>query len=364
MKKYIGLLLFAHLATILYAQAQSTQQTAGGLLIEQPILTSPLNNEDHPDDVFWDDRFTRGGPNGPIFSMIADEEGGLYVGGGFSTVGNKISRLLAQWDGSSWSRVGEGIQLDPLGGDVPFISSLVIDGSGTLYAGGNNLADAFRGDDVVVKWDGNTWSSVGIGKGLEYALVRALATDKAGNLYVGGYITQEDASPHIVKWDGMSWSALGDGLNREPFALAVDGDDNVYAGGRFDSAGTVVTNNIAKWDGASWSSLGQGIEGRNVSELAIDANDNLYVGGLFDSAGGMIANNIAKWNGTSWSSLGDGLNDHVSALAINEEGELFAGGSFDSTGSIAVNHIAKWDGVSWSSLGEGLGWCSYRTGNR
>ena len=81
------------------------------------------------------------------------------------------------------------------------------------------------------------------------------------------------------------------------YALAFDGSGNLYAGGRFGTAGGVAANYIAKWDGSTWSALGTGVTGNysGVNALAFDGSGNLYVGGDFTTAGGKASTHLAKW---------------------------------------------------------------------
>jgi|GEM_PF-1785581 len=358
MKKYLGLLLFAHLSTILYAQPQSTQQTAGGILVEQtsPIPTSPFYNEDHPDDVFWDDRFTRGGPNGPIFSLIVNEEGRLYLGGGFSTVGNKISRLVAQWDGSSWSGLGEGVS-----GSV---AALVLGENDDLFVAGNFDSAGGLGAKNIAKWDGAEWSP--LAEGLN-GRTRALAFDGNGSLYAGGDIDSAGvlAVNNIAKWDGIAWSSLGEGIEGDPFenvyALAIDANDNLFVGGEFEMAGGNPAKNIAMWDGRSWSEVGGGLyddhTGGIVRALRFDDDGNLYAGGFFTKSGNKQVFHIAKWDGFQWVAVGSGFNTGVLSLETDENGDVYAGGQFDGVINPFrdnFNRIARWDGVDWFQLGSGL----------
>ena len=91
-----------------------------------------------------------------------------------------------------------------------------------------------------------------------------------------------------------------------------------------------------------------------VYALALDGDGNLYAGGSFHTAGRVSANHVAKWNGTAWSPLGSGTSDWVYALAVDDAGNVYAGGSFDSAGGVSANLIAKWDGAVWSPLGSGM----------
>ena len=108
---------------------------------------------------------------------------------------------------------------------------------GDLYAGG-----AFTQVDgiatCIAKWDGSSWSTVGSGIDVD---VYALAVSGDG-LYAGGAFPTPD---RIAKWNGRSWSALGSGLNNDVWALAVSGSD-LYAGGYFTTAGGKLSPSVAR----------------------------------------------------------------------------------------------------------------------
>jgi hypothetical protein len=183
----------------------------------------------------------------------------------------------------------------------------------------------------------------------------AIAVDGNGNVYVGGGFTFVGTVPAngIAKWDGSAWSALGLGVDAPVHVLAVSGGV-LYAGGQFTTAGGVTANYIAKWDGSAWSALGSGMNGY-VYALAVGGTD-LYVGGAFSMAGGLPAGGIAKWDGSAWSALGSGINtfsDSIAVLAVSGT-MLYAGGGFTNIGGVSANRIAKWDGSTWSALDLGM----------
>ena len=67
------------------------------------------------------------------------------------------------------------------------------------------------------------------------------------NLYAGGNFTTAGGitARAIAKWDGNTWTALGLGMNNIVRALAVSGT-NLYAGGDFTTAGNKVSGYAAK----------------------------------------------------------------------------------------------------------------------
>jgi len=147
-----------------------------------------------------------------------------------------------------------------------------------------------------------------------------------------------------------TYNFMQGGTNGPVYSIVAIDTANVYAGGRFDSAGVIKANNIAKWNGASWDSLGSGVNG--TVKAMLNYNNKLYVGGNFTMAGGASANNIAVWDGSNWAAIGTGTNGIVYALTIHN-GDLYAGGAFTQAGGNAANHIAHWNGTQWSDVGGG-----------
>lgn len=164
---------------------------------------------------------------------------------------------------------------------------------------------------------------------------------------------------YIAKWDGSSWSALGTGLNGYVYSLTHDSSGNLYAGGRFTSAGGIAVNGLAKWDGSSWSDVGPGFVSdffgvaiHEIDHVNFDRSRNLlYVCG-HDEAWEHVF--CGRWDGSSWSSLGV-FNASVQGWAgvlggaIDQDGNFYAVGEFDIESKSAIR-VAKFNGTSWSDL--------------
>ncbi len=303
----------------------------------------------------------------------------LYVGGNFTSAGGVPANRIARWDGGSWNALGLGVS----GGVAPDVRSLGVfdDGSGpALYAGGGFTSAGGQPASLIARWDGSSWSPLGEGVGggaIQSVWALCVFDDGTGSaLYAGGRFTTAGGQPasRIARWDGSTWSTVGQGVNggSDPavFALSVMDDGTgsaLYAAGRFTAAGGQAANSIARWDGSSWSPLGQGLVDRVMALGASAAGPGPAsppgghppAGG---GGGGQAASHIARWDGSSWSPLGHGMNGWVQALAVFDDGTgaaLYAGGTFTSAGGVAANRIARWDGSSWSPLGEGVGGGTY-----
>ncbi len=218
---------------------------------------------------------------GDIVYALAVYGTSVYAGGFFTSAGGATANYIAQWNGSTWSSLGSGAS----NGTGDTVRALLVDGSGNLYVGGDFITAGGAPAKMVAKWNGSSWSALGTGM---TDTVYALALDGSGNLYAGGQFTTAGGVSvnHIARWNG-SWSALGAGTvgtNGNVYALAVSGS-NIYAAGTFTTAGSASANNIAKWSGSGWSALGTGMNAL-VRALAMDGSGNLYAGGSFITAGG------------------------------------------------------------------------------
>lgn len=120
----------------------------------------------------------------------------------------------------------------------------------------------------------------------------------------------------------QSWLPVSSGVNDEVLCLKAFGT-NLYAGGRFLSAGGVSANRIARWNGISWNSLGSG-----TNSLVFDLhayNNKLFACGGFSVAGGVSASKIAEWDGSAWDSLDNSYFVNSWNSMAEFGGELYVG---------------------------------------
>ncbi len=308
----------------------------------------------------------------------------LYVCGEFTTIGDTRARSVARWNGSHWTRLGDGISNNVLA------LAVFDDGSGpALYAGGFFSRVGLDVANGIARWNGSTWSEVGGGvsqnsEGLPPIVSSMVVWDDGTGpaLYVVGWFGAAGGvtAHNIARWKAGAWSAVGPDITITAayavpqitvFNDAVHGSSLIISTGGEALSGATPLHSLVAWNGTSWNDMGGGVEGPPpffpsavwaMTSFDDGSGPSLFVGGQFRTAGGVAALNIARFDGTSWHPLGGGVGHqlaggNVFTLAGFDDGSgpvLIAGGLFDEAGGQAILGVAQWDGVSWDALGDGV----------
>jgi len=318
------------------------------------------------------------GINGTVYDAVS-HDGDLYIGGDFSHVGTMRVNGVARWDGTEWHAVGEG--LTGWGGlfGTP-VRALAVDDGGTVYAGGGFSERGNEADSLnrVARFDGSAWEQVGSGLGdptTAFPAVEALVVDGTGTLYAGGRFQASgdgETVNYVASFENEAWTSVSGGTDSFVHALALDGTD-LIAGGEFSSTsdgGTEMVG-VGRFDGTEWRGFGQGL-GRadwSVWSLAVDSGGTLYAAGSFTEQGdGTPMKRVARWDGEQgWQQVGVGLGNpdnefatvRVHGLSV-AGGALYAAGEFLERGDGApLNHVARLEGGTWRSLGAGTNGTAY-----
>lgn len=327
----------------------------------------------------WSNAFSVPGVvDGPVYAMTSDGAN-LYVGGNFSVAGGVAANNVAKWDGQKWHALGEG----PDNGVNATVHAMsFIDGK--LFAGGLFVQAGTKRVNALTYFDGKNWNPVSDGDENGVRKIDVFANGdtliSSGFVYamfihkrsvvIGGYfhLVGKQKTNGIAAWniDTQQWETFNGGLASAipndlvyAYAFAADGND-LYAGGKFHSAGGVSARNLAKWNGTSWSAVGGGANNW-VRGMEVDATGNLYIVGMFDSTGSVRAHGVAKWNKTAWETFGDvyftpgGAGSPQIKTVCLMNNNLYVGGYFENINDAPAWSIAKWDGAKWSTVGEALG---------
>src|SRR5205085_3809057 len=131
------------------------------------------------------------------------------------------------------------------------------------------------------------------------------------------------------------------------YAIAVQTDGKILAGGYFTSIGGQPRNHIARLDATT--GLADSFDpnaSQIVYSIAVQADGKILAGGFFNGAnsiGGQMRNYIARLDpitglADSWD---PNANRQVYALAVQADGKILAAGDFTSIGGQTWDHNAR-----------------------
>jgi hypothetical protein len=213
------------------------------------------------------------GPVNAVISWDPDGDGPLppqlIIAGNFSNVGSDSTGAIpaaniARWDGAAWQPLGSGLD-----GPVRALLSWDPDGPGPLpplliVAGDFTHAGGLWSGSIAA-WDGTTWHRLGWGLDAPTKAITTWDADGPGPLpprliaagdflYAGADATGGVLVNRIAMWDGSTWQAFGDGFaTTVATTLAFDfdglGSARLLAGGDFG---------LKRWSGAQWEDFGDG----------------------------------------------------------------------------------------------------------
>ena len=297
------------------------------------------------------------GPNGDV-KCLAVFRGELIAGGRFQTIGGTEAFGIAQWNGMTWSSLGNGLSV-PLWQN-PAVEGLLVHDDLLLAAGEFTHAGALAVNHVA-QWDGTSWSALGEG----VAFSGSALGHFNGDVFIGGEFNSSSSpgTSGLARWDGAEWHSIPVSPPDEETYHAVRAFEpfagGLVVGGYFDEVGGVEARNVALWNGASWESIGLGVSGY-VFSLATH-EESLRVGGSLSDDGYFEVPAVETWTGGEWIPS-QGLHGQTICLLSTPEG-LIAGGvlvSRDDGGVPRGTGVLRsspfgWDGFEhWSKTMHGL----------
>lgn len=363
----------------------------------------------------WEDDYRMPAADGTIKCLLVHDDGSgtaLYAGGTVHVAGGIEVNGIGRWDGQRWTSLGSGVDLSY--GSPAQVNSLLVfdDGHGpALYVGGGFDRAGGLVADGIARWNGSTWSDVGID--LNAGVVALVAFDDGSglSLYAAGYFIASGLPPgtnNIVRWDGQQWHAVGSGPPFGPVNDLIVHDDGsgpaLYNTRTYYTSGTTTNNTISRWNGTSWIPIASNF-GQNASIGSLCSFDDgngarLYAAGGFHVVDGVSTpGGVARWNGTTWEDASGGLGTTspsgpfsvvddgsgpklylvsggfpgqvkvwngtgwVSALpglspvrlAAFDDGSgtaIHAGGGFQPSATATLSGMARWNGAAWAPLGD------------
>ena len=181
--------------------------------------------------VGWGNEFGHGNVD-----VLYGAEDGLYAAGRFSKPGADHD-FIARWTGSEWESLGEG-----LGGSVNAMVVADLGDGPRVFAGGRfEQSGSGAPLNYIAQWDGTSWSQLGSGVNDIVSRIHVVDDGNKPALYVSGSfeVAGGRLAPNFAKWDGQEWTPLGQDLDGSFRAVAFyDHGEGLmlYAGGKFAEA--------------------------------------------------------------------------------------------------------------------------------
>lgn len=186
--------------------------------------------------------------------------------------------------------------------------------------------------------------------------VYAIAVQTDGKVIAGGNFLYIGGQPRhfLARLDGTT--GLADSFDAGPDdvvrAVAVQTDGKILAGGYFSLVGGVERFHIARFDGTTGllDSFDPGAE-NVVFSIVLQANGKILVGGRFINIGGEMRRGIARLDPTTGHAdsfdpsvdAGGFPPDDVYAIAVQADGKILLGGSFINVSGLSRDGIARVD---------------------
>ena len=297
-------------------------------------------------DTVFDPNVTGGDVN----AIALQADGKIVIGGFFTNVGGQIRNRLARLntDGTL------DMAFDPNANNA--VRSLAIQGDGKIIAGGQFTTLSPNGGAAVTR---NRIARLNSDGTLDTAFnpnanntVFAIVVQADGRILVGGFFNGLNsiggASRNRIarlNSDGTADMGFDPNASNAVFALAVQPDGKVLAGGDFTTMGLAVRNRLARLD-ASTGAADSFDPNANlgVFTIALQADGKFVVGGDFTTMGSQSRRCVARFDPAGALDAFDpsaNIGASVFAVRVQADGNVLVGGNFSSIAGQPRSHIAR-----------------------
>jgi uncharacterized delta-60 repeat protein len=290
-----------------------------------------------------------GGDASDVSAIAVQPDGKILIGGAFSTIlgvpRGGIARLNT--DGTL------DMAFDP--NTNGRVYAIAVQADGNILASGYFTSVSGQERNYIARLDATTGLADSFNPDADDS-VWIIAVQMDGRVVVGGYFHNINAQTrnYIARLDTTgSADSFDPNPTDDPFsivyAIAVQADGRILAGGGFQDIGGQPRNHIARLDPAtgladSFDPNASGV----VYSIAVQSDGKILAGGGFQSIGGQTRNRIARLDAATGlaDSLNPNANDVVYSVAVQADGKILAGGWFTNIGGQTRHYIARLDGTT------------------
>ena len=303
-----------------------------------------------------------------IKAAVVQEGGKIVFGGNFTkyndAASNRIARILPNGTLDNTFNSGTGFNAQVYALAVQSDNKIIAAGNFTRF---NNDLSAAR--IVRLLPDGSRDVTFNVGTGAD-AIIEDVLIQPDGKILAAGRFTTFNGQPypHLVRLneDGsidLTFN-IGIGFDKHIYALAMQSDGKIIAGGTFltfkgSSQKRIIRLNPNGSLDDSFSA-GTGFSNGDVRCILVQPDDKLLVGGAFS---GTYKNSQALRlirllkTGDFDNSFDARLNKNLLTLSFTNDYRLLIGGDFNSVNGVSKHRAARlklcvdstiWDGFSWT----------------
>ena len=233
---------------------------------------------------------------------------------------------VARWDTTTGSYI---IYTTVDGLASNYVNAIASDPAGNVWVGTFGYG--------VSKFDGANWTTYTTADGLAGDWITAIASDPAGNMWVGtawGCGWKGCSGFGVSKFDGTKWSTPA-GAGDLITSLTIDLAGNLWI--------SIWGSGVSKFDGTNWTTYttAHGLGSNYVNIITSDPSGNLWFG---TNGWG-----VSKFDGAVWTiyTTADGLaGNNISSIAGDPAGNVWM---------TTDGGVSKFDGINWTTYTEADG---------
>ncbi len=293
-------------------------------------------------------------PDSAVYAIAVQSDGKILAAGDFTSIGGQTRNHIARLDAAT----GKADSFDPNANSNVYAIAVQADGKilvGGPFHGNNSIGGKAR--NYIARLDATTGLADSFDPNATDQ-VAAIAVQADGKILVGGAFMSIGGQTrnHIARLDPTT--GLADSFNPKPggavsdvFAIAVQADGKILAGGAFNSIGGQSRNRIARLDPVTGLADSFDPDANDiVLSIAVQADGKILAGGYFgflfpNGTKAMTRNRIARLetDGRLDQTVGDVVPGarEVRATAVQPDGKILIGGLFTTVSGATRNHLAR-----------------------
>jgi uncharacterized delta-60 repeat protein len=307
----------------------------------------------------------------PANTIAVQTDGKIIVGGGFTSYQgiseNSMIRLNSNGSRDNTFNTGTGVN--------EYTNWITLQTDGKIIVAGATSSQGVRKNRIIrLNSDGSKDTTFETGTGFDKQIFSVAIQNNGKIIVAGEYTTYKDlTSNSIIRLNNDGNKDVTfcsqDGFNEEVKSIAVQTDQKVVCGGKFNSYKGISENRIIRFnnDGTKDITFNTGTGFNNtVTKIVLQADGKIIVGGNFTTYKGVTENSIIRLNSdgskdttfnTGTGIIGPGYNDAISTITLQSDGKIIVGGYFSKYQGVTENYIIRLnsDGSKDSTFNTNIG---------